>query len=410
MSEWQRVRLGEVMSLDVETVQVQPDKMYPVVGVLNRGRGLLYRESVQGRDTKYKTLNVIRPDRVIYSRLKAFEGAITVLPGGCTEAYASQEFPTFSCGPRLLPAYFRLITTTPRLWADLQNLSTGMGGRRERVKPQDFLGIPVTLPPVPEQRRIADIIAGVDAHIIGLEIERDTVAATVRALAEHLLVEMPSRRLGGVLAAIEGGRSPMTTGEPPAHNEEGVLKVSAVTPGRFVPEESKALLPDTSLPEHARVRPGDVLMTRANTPDRVGAVCRVPADVRGGLFLSDKTLRLLPDADKMDPDFLVVAMATKAVRAQLAGSATGTSASMFNVSQTKIRSLEIPVPNLADQRRVVDAVNAAAQSSAKVVDELSTVRSFRSTLLAALLSQSLSIPESYDRLLDSEPGLIGMST
>ena len=53
---------------------------YPLVGVLNRGRGFLYRDPIPGSDTKYKTMNRIGPGQVVYSRLKAFEGAITGRP------------------------------------------------------------------------------------------------------------------------------------------------------------------------------------------------------------------------------------------------------------------------------------------------------------------------------------------
>lgn len=146
MSEWERVRLAEVVALDIEAVRVQATARYSIVGVLNRGRGLLFRKPIGGDDTSYQMLNRIRPDQIVYSRLKAFEGAITVAPNSLGEAYASQEFPTFTCSERILPEYFRLLTTTKRLWNQLQILSTGMGGRRERVKPADFLTIEMGLP------------------------------------------------------------------------------------------------------------------------------------------------------------------------------------------------------------------------------------------------------------------------
>ena len=69
------------MRLDVETEPVDPEREYPAVGVLNRGRGLLHREPMKGSETKYASLNRIRPGQVGYSRRKAFEGAITVATG-----------------------------------------------------------------------------------------------------------------------------------------------------------------------------------------------------------------------------------------------------------------------------------------------------------------------------------------
>lgn len=398
MSEWEQRSLGELMELDVDTVPVDHRSSYEIVGILNRGRGLLDRGVMNGTETSYKTLNRIAAGQVVYSRLKAFEGAITVAPDDLGEAYASQEFPTFTCGPSLLPQYFALITTTQRLWDQLQALSTGMGGRRERVKPADFLSIQTRLPPLGEQRRIVDTVAAVDAQIAALADESEALEAVAWAAAEDALKGYERLVLSPHLEAIEGGRSPMANSDPPGDLEEGVLKVSAVTPYRFRPAEAKTLVPGTVMPKSAEVVAGDVLITRANTPARVGAVCRVPATVRAGLYLSDKTLRLVPKTS-VDPDYLVVAMGLRSSRDHLTGSATGTSASMFNISQAKIRSTPIPLPDIETQRRVAATVVAVREVVAGLDEELERLRAFRSALLTALLNQEIEIPDSYDRLL-----------
>ena len=113
MSEWERVRLAEVVALDIEAVRVQATARYSIVGVLNRGRGLLFRKPIGGDDTSYQTLNRIRPDQIVYSRLKAFEGAITVAPNGLGEAYASQEFPAHTCKRGPIPRRRRLERRSP---------------------------------------------------------------------------------------------------------------------------------------------------------------------------------------------------------------------------------------------------------------------------------------------------------
>ena len=83
--EWVRAPLSQFLTPNVEAVDVDPDQTYPAVGVLNRGRGLLYRDPVAGNSTAYKKLNRIGPGMLVYSRLKAFEGAITVTPSDLPE-------------------------------------------------------------------------------------------------------------------------------------------------------------------------------------------------------------------------------------------------------------------------------------------------------------------------------------
>lgn len=154
---WVRAPLSRFLALNLETVDVEPDRAYPTVGVLNRGRGLLYRDPVAGSDTAYAKLNRIGPGALVYSRLKAFEGAITVTPDDLPESFASQEFPTFAFSADVDPRFFRILTTTQRMWDALQGASKGMGGRRERVKPADFLGIVMGIPPLRVQKRIVEV-------------------------------------------------------------------------------------------------------------------------------------------------------------------------------------------------------------------------------------------------------------
>ena len=72
--EWVRAPLAGFLTLNAETVDVEPERMYPTIGVLNRGRGLLYRDPFAGSSTSYRKLNRIGPGVLVYSRLKAFEG------------------------------------------------------------------------------------------------------------------------------------------------------------------------------------------------------------------------------------------------------------------------------------------------------------------------------------------------
>ncbi|MEH1014631.1 restriction endonuclease subunit S [Micromonospora sp. CPCC 206060] len=188
---WVRAPLARFLSLNLESVDVDPGQMYPTVGVLNRGRGLLYRDPVAGSSTSYKQLNRIGPGVLVYSRLKAFEGAVTVTPDDLPESFASQEFPTFTFASDADPSFFRILTTTQGMWDALQGASKGMGGRRERVKPADFLSIVVDIPPLPTQKRIVEIVEAVDDQITTLDVEANALTRVHHATRESLLQDAP---------------------------------------------------------------------------------------------------------------------------------------------------------------------------------------------------------------------------
>ena len=382
--------LGEVMRLDIQRIPMTPATTYRLAGVLNAGQGLVAKGEFDGGDTEYAAMNVLRIDQVVMRKLTAWEGPITVVPAEFDGFVVSNEFPTFTIGPELVPDWVRHACRSPRLWAEMKNRVSGTVQRRKRLNPEQLLQIQFPIPPREVQARIVEVLDAVDAQIAALCEEIGAVGHVSMAVAEDLLSDEPTVALGSVLVGIQGGRSPQASSSPPGTGEHGVLKVSAVTPFRFVPEESKALLPGTTMPESALVGPGDVLITRANTPLKVGAVARVPAGVQGGLYLADKTLRLVPSS-KLDPDFLVVAMALKSARAHLASSATGTSASMFNISQERIRETPIPLPEIGRQQKVSSAVLSVRATANATRAEAARLRRVRASLLAGLLDRTLTI-------------------
>lgn len=181
--------------------------------------------------------------------------------------------------------------------------------------------------------------------------------------------------LGDVLFGIETGKSFQTSEAPARDDELGVLKVSAVTWSAFRPEEAKAVSGHT--PEaHHRIQAGDLLISRANTRELVGAVVLVDKDYPNRL-LSDKTLRLVVDTRRADKSYLLYALRSISAREHIERFATGASDSMRNIAQGDIASIPITLPDLDVQRRIAvhlkaklgaveDAHHAAAEQAAEL--------------------------------------------
>ncbi len=162
-------------------------------------------------------------------------------------------------------------------------------------------------------------------------------------------------RLGGLLTDIQAGWSPAALARPKEGEEWGVLKVSACSWGRFLPGENKALAPGATPRTDLEVRAGDFLISRANTSELV-ARSVVVAECPSRLLLSDKTLRLVTGSG-LSAAYLNLANHSSAARAHYERQASGTSASMKNVSQEAIREAPIPLPPLAEQHRIVAQVD-----------------------------------------------------
>ncbi|GHF62258.1 hypothetical protein GCM10010218_49650 [Streptomyces mashuensis] len=382
--------LGEVMRLDIQRTPMKPATTYRLAGVLNAGKGVVAKGELDGGDTEYAAMNVLRADQVVMRKLTAWEGPITVVPAEFDGFVVSNEFPTFTLGPELMPDWMRHVCGSPRLWAEMKNRVSGTVQRRKRLNPEQLLQIQLPIPPREVQVRIVEMLDAVDQQIAALDREASAADTTAGAIAESMLAEHAHVRVGDHLSRIEGGRSPQAVDTPPKEDEQGVLKVSAVVAFHFIADEAKTLASETEMPKSAEVRAGDVLVTRANGAiNRVGAVCRVPSDVRDGLYLSDKTLRMVP-AEGLDPDFLVVAMALSGVRRQIVMAASG-SASMKNISQSKIAGLEVPMPELTEQRKIASTVLSVRSLGRASRAEAGRLRRVRAALLSGLLDGTISI-------------------
>ncbi|MFD0593879.1 restriction endonuclease subunit S [Catellatospora coxensis] len=162
-------------------------------------------------------------------------------------------------------------------------------------------------------------------------------------------------RLGDLLLGIEAGKSYTCEPRRAEADEWGIIKVSAMTWGEFDEQENKAVPAHRQPDPRYEIRPGDVLVSRANTEAYVGAPVLV-GQCRPRLLLSDKSLRLIP-CSEIDRRWLVYMLSSPWVRAQISAKATGAQDSMRNISQDALASIEILLAPLAEQRRIVEALD-----------------------------------------------------
>ncbi len=161
--------------------------------------------------------------------------------------------------------------------------------------------------------------------------------------------------LGRILSAIEAGRNFRCIEKPPEDGNPGVVKVSAVTWGTFDELESKTCPDPRLLNERYLIRPGDLLISRANTLELVGA-CVMVGSISRRLMLSDKILRLvMPEELKR---WVLWFLRSKAGRAQIEAKASGNQLSMRNIGQEGIRSIELPVAPPMEREQIVASIES----------------------------------------------------
>jgi type I restriction enzyme S subunit len=133
-----------------------------------------------------------------------------------------------------------------------------------------------------------------------------------------------------------------------------------VGPGRGNPDAPQ---PGQRLPpvQHF-VKPNDLLFSRANTSELVGAVAYV-SDCPPNLLLPDKLWRFVwKNPDTIHPLFIWFLFQSGPARREIGNRATGTSGSMKSISKAKLNGIPTILPPFATQKLFADRVGSVEKT------------------------------------------------
>lgn len=162
--------------------------------------------------------------------------------------------------------------------------------------------------------------------------------------------------LDDAISTIDAGWSPACL--PSAREDDtkwGVLKTTAVQTLRFLPEEHKELPAALEPRPQYQIELGDILITRAGPKNRVGICCVVDTAPQR-LMISDKLIRIHIVDDLIDPNFVALCLSAGEPGRNIEKLKSGMADSQMNISQNKLRSITIPLPPLAEQQRILGAL------------------------------------------------------
>lgn len=372
--------LGDVLTLDLDQVPVEPSCSYDIAGVYSFGRGLFARGPLPGSDTSYHVLNRLHAGGLVLSRLKAFEGAVALIPDGFDGHFLSQEFPTFSCvSDEVDSTYLGYLCRWPTFWEALAGTSKGVGARRERVHPEALLAIKVPLPDLEEQKRLATRVEGVLATMEATRRSGDSRCqvlgeipwAAVGSKFRDLGARWECRRLDSVVLINPEAWSAQTEKKLTFRYAD----IGSVLNGRGEIAEIHELSVDDA-PMRARrvIRAGDIMISTVRPNLRGTAL--VPRELDG--VVCSTGFAVLRPVEVL-PEYLFVQMLSPTVVDQLAIDAHG--GHYPAVTDSRLRQTQLVVPPANVQKATAEQLigvlqlawrlDAVQQRASSLVDALS---------------------------------------
>ena len=282
------------------------------------------------------------------------------------------------------------------------------GTTRGKLNQGIMKGIPLALPPLPEQRAIVHVLGAIQeakaARQREFALERERKAALMDYLFSHGTKGEPRKQteIGEIPESwelVELNKMcskivdcPHST---PKFLESGVLCVRNfnIRSGIYVKEPASYTSEAEYLERIKRLTPqeGDVLFSR-EAP--IGEACLIPPNTR--LSLGQRMMLLRVNPLVLDGYFLVQNFYATLLRTKMLSLGRGATAKHLNVRDVK--QLEIPIPSLNEQQKISEILQACDTKIASLEQETERL----DELFHAMLDELMTGKRSAVSLIDAE--------
>lgn len=258
--------------------------------------------------------------------------------------------------------------------------------------------LPITVPPIPEQRRIVNLIASVDDAVDAAEAEG--AASTAALVAERARAfGRPTESLSAGMAfdvAIGKQRSAEKVDGAnvipylrSANVDLGCIRVKDVLAMHFSEREAERLC----------LRDGDVLITEGSASAiAVGVPAVWRGEIDGAVGIQNALIRVRAVPELSTPEFAEHWAFWAYESGTFREIANGTNIKHIGVERAKL--VRVPRVDVAEQPALVAHMSTLRDSAKAARTTADALRSLRGNLLTLLLSGEHEIPSSYDALLE----------
>ena len=261
---------------------------------------------------------------------------------------------------------------------------------------KDFYSCMVPVPPIAEQKKIAEILAQCD-KVIELKRQRIEEEKNKKKWILEETMKMPKGILGSsnkytgtledLVSKIETGTSVNSIDDVNStidSNHKFVLKTSAICDGVFIETECKKVVPEDYNRTSCSVESGTLLVSRMNTPKLVGA-CAVCYKSLPNVYLPDRLWKVSVKAT-VDPRWLNYILNSTQYKNLIQERAGGTSNSMKNISQKDFLRLPISPPPYEKQVIIGDTLSSIDNLIQKLEEEVDAWMQKKKLMMQLLLT------------------------
>lgn len=405
---WPTLKLSEVLKPISRKFQVESGKEYNLIGVKWYKAGAHIHQTLRGENISTKALSQIKENDILYNKMWVTKNAFAIAHKKHDGAFGTTEYPQFQALPnKLFPKFMEYLFHDPRFQYDAHRLCKGSTGRA-RLNPSDFLKLEASIPPLPEQCKIAAILSTWDESVAKTEQLIAALQVRKKGLMQRLLSgevrfagfktsqsfsewrmlglfpkDWDIAELGTLCEKIQDGnygpnypRShefvsegiPFLTGK--ALSKSGI-KYSKID---FITEEKHQKI------TKAHIKHKDVLFaSRGN----IGGAAIVPEELDGGNIGPQVTL-VRVKTQRLHPEYLFYFFQSDVFKKQAYQVTAGSALAFFGLRTTS--KFKIPIPSVSEQEKIAAVLQASDAEIELHQQKLAALKKQKQGLMQRLLT------------------------
>jgi type I restriction enzyme S subunit len=360
-----------------------------IASVDNIQKRITQPKQLLGQDAPSRARKVIRTNDVIVSMTRPNLNAVALVPPELDCQICSTGFAVLRANGRTLPEYLFHFVTSRRFVDEVSGAVSG--AMYPATSESKIKSIEIPLPPLPEQRRIVDILNRAN----GIRRLRKEAQAKARQIIPALFAEMfgdpvsnpkgwPVASFGELIS--DGPQNGLYRSKSDYGSGTPIVRINSFYDGRLsdVSTFQRVRLGRRSIDKY-ELHEGDILVNRVNSRPFLGKSALVPSLSEPVVFESNM-MRLKVKNVCISPSYLIQLLQSKTVRNRLLSGAKD-AVNQSSINQSDVKGLPIIVPPLELQQKFIARARAVAGISDEQARSLAATEDLSTSLMNNLFQE-----------------------
>lgn len=386
---WSRDPIGKHLREVRRPVSMADDEVYRLVTAKRARGGIVPREELSGHEISVKSQFQIKEGDFLISKRQIVHGACGLVPQELDGAIVSNEYGVLRANSSMDPRFLSYLSNSIHFQQTCFHSAIGVHIEKMIFKLDKWLEWEFDLPPLPEQKKIAEILSTWDKAIETTEKLLANASGQKRALMQQLLTgkrrlkgfdgrPWPKRLLGACCYEVGsyGANSPAIEfdGSNPRY-----LRITDILENGTLSDSDKKSIPREEAVGYF-LSSGDLVFARSGATVGKSYLHQTSEELAYAGYL----IKFTPNPDILNPNFLSHYVRSDTYRLWV--KRTIRAGAQPNINAREYSELSVPCPSLTEQARVASVLDDFDREYIGYVEQLKLLHQEKKILQQQLLT------------------------